>query len=120
MNPITLKSCPFCGGQAAPLVSFVAHAIECMACEASTGPRNSLNDAAAAWNKRGQAVPMNAVNAVACPAAKATAQITPIFQTPLAAIEYAEGLIRCARMTMQGGDKEVLGPVFMCQLEETE
>ena len=63
---------------------------------------------------------MKAMNAVACPVAKATAQITPIFQTPLTAIEYAEGLIRCARMAMQEGGREVLGPVFMCQLEETE
>ena len=78
MNPVTLKSCPFCGRQAGMLKSQAAFAIECMACEASTGSRNSLNDAATAWNKRGQAAPVKALNAVACQAAKATAQITEL------------------------------------------
>lgn len=47
-----IKPCPFCGGRAQPLVAFVACAIECSECEASTGPHDGIGDATVAWNRR--------------------------------------------------------------------
>ena len=53
-----LKPCPFCGGAACKFVNLPLHGektkwgISCMVCYAKTQPRETIEEAIEAWNRR--------------------------------------------------------------------
>ena len=51
-----LKPCPFCGGEGVEILDYRErgwlYAIECLDCNASTGPQREKLDAIDAWNRR--------------------------------------------------------------------
>jgi Lar family restriction alleviation protein len=54
-NPTDLLNCPFCGGDAqTDFIEGESYLIECYACRAETGIKDSEEDAIAAWNRRAQ------------------------------------------------------------------
>lgn len=52
-NPTELLNCPFCGGDAqTDFIEGESYLIECYACRAETGIKDSEEDAISAWNRR--------------------------------------------------------------------
>lgn len=52
MNEIGLKACPFCGGEARFIKTWITEYVQCKKCKASTGIRSSFEESAEAWNRR--------------------------------------------------------------------
>jgi len=58
-----LKPCPFCGGEGVEVLDHRERgrpcSVECLECNASTGPQLTDGDAVAAWNRRAGEEPKN-------------------------------------------------------------